>query len=117
MIGTPLYMAPEQIVGGRLEPATDLYALGVLRYLLLAGVEPFDPALPASTLRQRLDQIPPPPPGVPTRVARVILWALAAGPAARPPSARAFAFELARAAADVYGPGWIARSGIVLRRR
>jgi serine/threonine protein kinase len=39
-------MAPEQILGGRPGPATDLYALGVVLYQLLAGAPPFDPALP-----------------------------------------------------------------------
>ncbi|AEH08067.1 MULTISPECIES: WD40 repeat domain-containing serine/threonine protein kinase [Protofrankia] len=110
--GTPLYMAPEQIDGGRLGPATDLYALGVLLYLLLTGVTPFAPA--PSILRQRLEQVPPPPPDVPVRVADAIMWALANDPVARPPSAQAFALYLARAAAEAYGAGWLARSGLVL---
>ncbi|WP_250280953.1 WD40 repeat domain-containing serine/threonine protein kinase [Frankia sp. CiP1_Cm_nod2] len=110
--GTPLYMAPEQIEGGRLGPASDLYALGVLLYLLLTGATPFAPA--SSILRQRPDQVPPPPPGVPVQVADVIMWALANDPVARPPSALAFALDLARAAAEAYGWGWLARSGIVL---
>jgi serine/threonine protein kinase len=42
--GTPAEMAPEQIRGGRLGPATDAHALDVLPYQLLTGGPPFDPA-------------------------------------------------------------------------
>ncbi len=114
--GTPAYMAPEQITGGRLSPATDLYALGIVLYHLLAGSPPFDPKLALRELwQQHLARIPPPPAGVPAPLAEVILHALAKDPAARPPSAHAFALDLARAATETYGPDWTARSGIALR--
>ncbi len=41
IVGTPLTMAPEQVQGGRLTAATDMYALGVTMYLLLTGSPPF----------------------------------------------------------------------------
>ncbi|WP_026240458.1 serine/threonine-protein kinase [Parafrankia discariae] len=53
VIGTPLFMAPEQIAGARLGPATDLYALGLVLYLLLTGTAPFDPAPTPSRRRTR----------------------------------------------------------------
>jgi serine/threonine-protein kinase len=113
--GTPAYMAPEQILGGRLGPAADVYALGVVLYQLLAGAPPFDPALPTQALwRRHLHTAPAPPAGVPAPVAAVVLHALAKDPAARPPSAHAFAVDLARDAARAHGPGWAARSGLVL---
>jgi hypothetical protein len=115
VVGSPVYMAPEQIVGGRLGPATDLYALGVVLYRLLSGAPPFDPALPVSTLqRHHLHVAPAPPAGVPAPVAQVVLTALAKDPACRQPSAGAFALDLAVAASGVYGPGWAAGTGMVL---
>ncbi len=116
LIGTPKYMAPEQITEGRLSPATDLYALGVLLYELLTGAPPFDPKLPVHVLwRHHLHTTPALPAGVPALIADVVLHALAKNPADRPPSARAFALDLAHAAAGVFGPGWITRTGVGLR--
>jgi WD40 repeat protein len=116
VVGTPVYMAPEQVLGGRLGPATDIYALGAVLYRLLAGVPPFDSTSGVRALWQHhLDTTPAPPAGVPAPVAHVVLRALAKEPGARHPSARAFALDLAEAAADAYGPGWAARSGVVLR--
>ncbi|MEX5635730.1 WD40 repeat domain-containing serine/threonine protein kinase [Parafrankia sp. FMc2] len=113
--GTPTYMAPEQITGGRLSPATDLYALGIVLYQLLAGAPPFDPRQPLQTLwHQHLNDPPPPLHGVPTDLAAVVLRALAKMPADRQPSAAAFARDLARAATHAYGAGWTTRTGIPL---
>jgi serine/threonine protein kinase len=115
MVGTPLYMAPEQIQGGRLGPATDLYALGMVLYRLLAGRPPFDPKMPAPALwYQQVTQPPPPMTGVDPRIAAVVLRALAKSPADRHPDATAFALDLARAAVQALGPGWTARAGFPL---
>jgi serine/threonine-protein kinase len=42
VVGTPSYMAPEQVMGGKAVPGTDLFAVGAVLYHLLAGVKPFE---------------------------------------------------------------------------
>ncbi|WP_207387496.1 protein kinase domain-containing protein [Protofrankia symbiont of Coriaria myrtifolia] len=115
IVGTPRYMAPEQLGGGRLSPATDLYALGIILYEMLAGAPPFGPDLSLLALiRQKADRPTPPPAGVPEPVAATLMRALERDPALRHPSARAFALDLARAAALAYGPRWTSRCEIGL---
>ncbi|CAO5178272.1 eukaryotic-like serine/threonine-protein kinase [Frankia sp. AiPs1] len=114
-LGTPMYMAPEQITGGRVGPATDLYALGVLLYQLLSGQPPFGGSLSVPLVwQQTLAVTPPPPPGVADPLAAVVLRALAKAPEDRQPDADIFARDLAAAAVAAYGPGWLADTGIPL---
>ena len=93
-IGTPAYMAPEQISGAPAGPPADIYALGVLAYELVAGHPPI--AGDNATLAQAQVNAPPPPieslnPNLPPPAATAIAQALAGDPAARPPTAAAFA--------------------------
>jgi serine/threonine protein kinase len=59
VVGTPAYMAPEQVEGKRLTPAADFYALGCTLYQLLSGELPFLSDTPVSTARARLASPPP----------------------------------------------------------
>ncbi|MBN1371309.1 MAG: serine/threonine-protein kinase [Anaerolineaceae bacterium] len=112
-IGTPLYMAPEQIRGEPVSPQTDIYGLGVLLFELLTGRRPFTgevevpPGVGSGTADrvryQHLTQPPPDPrslnPNLPPGVAGVILSALAKEPRQRYPSVQVMAGALSEAVA------------------
>ena len=97
-MGTPEFMAPEQVRGGPITPATDTYALGIAAYEMLAGETPFGGGDVTTVLRRQM--VSPPPPlrttrsDVSPRVEEVIFWALAKDPADRPASAGQFAKAL-----------------------
>ncbi|TMQ73173.1 MAG: serine/threonine protein kinase [Candidatus Eisenbacteria bacterium] len=98
-MGTPGYMAPEQIFGKEPGPRTDLYALGCVAYWLVSGVRPFEGVSVGELLSQHtLD--PPPPPSrkaahpLPDRLERLILSCLAKEPRDRPASADQVSLEL-----------------------
>ena len=72
IVGTPAYMAPEQITGGEITPQVDLYATGLIAYELLAGRHPFDGTdAPMALLMHHVSDEPPPlgerPAGPPAR--------------------------------------------------
>lgn len=60
VVGTYRYMAPEQAMGEPVDGRSDLYALGVTLYELLAGRPPYDGDTPAALWQQILDHEPPP---------------------------------------------------------
>jgi|GEM_PF-1799579 serine/threonine protein kinase len=99
VIGTPSYMAPEQFKGQHVGPAADIYALGVVLYLLTAGRLPFAGATPVAVGLAHLRETPLSPclyrPDLPSPAAAAILSALAKDPRQRFESASALALAFA----------------------
>lgn len=123
--GTAPYMAPEQVMGLRGDPRSDLFALGVLLYFFTTGTRPFGDPQRLSGLKRRLWRDPVPPralrPDCPPWLQETILRCLEVDPARRHPSAAQLAFDLAQPeqvaltprAAKLRRDGWAA----VIRRR
>jgi serine/threonine protein kinase len=97
-VGSPAWIAPEQVVGVRGDPRSDIFAIGVMLYQLLTGELPFGEPQTAGGLRQRLWMDPPPPrkfrPLLPPWLQEVVLRCLEPEAARRYPSAAHLAFDL-----------------------
>ncbi len=87
VLGTPAYLAPEQVQGGDVTPAVDIYAFGIVLYEMLTGKVPFVGDTALSIAVKRLQEAPASPrlhaPGLDPRLEAVILRCLAREPAAR----------------------------------
>ena len=103
IVGTPAYMAPEQLRGDRVDHRADLYSLGIILYHMLTGRPPFSAQTTFSLIYQHVEKAPPSPrelnPDLPTEVDTVLLKALEKHPNNRYQSAE----ELASAFATAIG--------------
>lgn len=100
-MGTPLYIAPEQVMGLPANERSDIYSLGVILYEICTGVPPFSSGSPAVIMMQHVNIAPPAPslinPSIPPALSGVILRALAKDPQARFATALAMVAALAEA--------------------
>jgi eukaryotic-like serine/threonine-protein kinase len=89
VMGTALYVSPEQATGQPLSGSSDVYSLGVVAYECLAGDPPFVADQPlAIAIMHKHDPVPPLPDDVPRQVAELVYAMLAKNPEDRPESAR-----------------------------
>src|SRR5688572_14978533 len=114
IMGTPLYMSPEQCGGGYVDTRSDIYSLGVIAYQMLAGEPPFA-GNTSTVMRAHREQKPQDlrerAPKIPKRVAALVMSALAKNPAERPQTAFAFASALR---AESEGAGALYRRAFAL---
>jgi serine/threonine-protein kinase len=105
VLGTPTYLAPEQVLGERATPRSDIYSLGLVAYECLAGRRPFEAESPLAVALLRVREAPRTlGVDIPPAVLAVIERALAADPADRWQSAAELADAARRAAAGMPPP-------------
>jgi len=91
--GTPAYMSPEQAHGLRVDHRSDIYSLGIVLYELIAGRVPFEAETAWGIIFKHINEPPPPIPGIPPPVQKVIDRALAKNPDARYQTCRELAAD------------------------
>ncbi len=98
LLGTPRYMAPEQIECKPVDGRTDLYALGLIMYEMLTGDVPFQAESTFQLMYKRANEAPPEPkaanPDIPDWLNQVVMKCLERDPARRYASARAILNDL-----------------------
>jgi serine/threonine protein kinase len=115
LVGTPEYMAPEQVEGEGLDHRCDLFSLGCVLYRMVTGVWPFKRANWMSTLMAVTSKDPVSPselePAIPAALSELIVRLLAKKPGKRPQSARDVADALERIEKQELSRGVSRRSG------
>lgn len=112
VLGTPLYMSPEQCRGEKLDPRSDVYSLGIIAYQMLSGATPFSGDF--TRVMEHHQSVPPPPlkaKNVRKKLKKVINSALAKDPSDRPETAEAFASILRSRSEGIFG--LLRRAGMI----
>jgi serine/threonine-protein kinase len=107
MVGTPHYMSPEQVRGGKIDGRADLFSLGVVLYEALTGRKPFQAETLAAVLNAIINSSPPPPheveAGIPLELSAIVERAMARKPEERYARGKDMANELRRFLGAVRG--------------
>lgn len=86
-LGTPAYMSPEQITGGRIDLRSDIFSLGIILYQMLTGERPFAGEITSTIIYRIINEDPIPPRKVSLQVPpgfnHIVLKALSKNPAER----------------------------------
>jgi hypothetical protein len=94
MMGTPAYMAPEQVLGAEIDARTDLYAVGIVLFQMVSGAMPFAGTTPVQVAQARINEAPASlstvKPDLPAWLAQVVDIALSRDPDRRFQSAMLF---------------------------
>lgn len=102
VLGTPVYMSPEQLLGEKLGPKSDIYSLAIIVYQMLGGQLPFTGDNPQSVMMKRITSQPVPlrsiAPAVSEEIEQVVMDGLARDPENRTPTVETFARALGIAA-------------------
>ena len=110
-LGTPHYAAPELFDDVPPSPATDIYAVGIVLYELLAGATPYAGETPLSVMRKQATSAPSQPPGIGGPLWEMLRHWLAPDPNARPADASAALAELRAVQAVLAGQPTAAPDG------
>jgi serine/threonine-protein kinase len=109
-LGTPVYMSPEQITGGKSTPATDVFAVGAVLYELLTGCKPFDSQTLQGLFYKILTEKPTPirdaMPGLPSALDHIVEKAMAKDALQRYQSALDMANDLTGVRSMLSGPSY-----------
>ncbi|HTI20648.1 MAG TPA: serine/threonine-protein kinase [Kutzneria sp.] len=89
ILGTPAYMAPEQIQRGAAGPSSDLYALGCVLHEMLTGRQLFTGPTAYAVFDKQVNELPPAVPGLPPELAQLLRNVLEKDPSHRPTDAAA----------------------------
>ena len=116
VVGTPSYMAPEQVMGGKSVPGTDLFAVGAVLYHLLTGAKPFEGPTLQSLFYRIVTDMPKPldevRPGLPVGLNTIIQKAMAKDSADRYPTALDMANAIIAVRAELSGNSFAATASL-----
>jgi serine/threonine protein kinase len=119
MLGTPQYMAPEQIRGDQIDGRTDIYALGGMIYEMVTARLPYEaPTVMALLSKHLLEQAPPPSQrrpelGIPPMIDDLVMCAMAKDPGARPATMEEYGERIAAVLASLPAEATAQRSALV----